>query len=120
MAKDTKGKGSVEQGLIRELAELLEETGLSEIEIEREGMRVRVSRQMTVQAMPMARPRRLAAAPAAAAAAGGRAGRSRPDLGKHPGAVQIADGGHRLPGARARRRAFRRGGHARRPRARPS
>ena len=50
MAKDTKGKGSVEQGLIRELAGLLEETGLSEIEIEREGLRVRVARQMSVQA----------------------------------------------------------------------
>ena len=58
MAKDMKGKGGVEQGLIRELAELLEETGLSEIEIEREGMRVRVARQMTVQAMPLRRPRR--------------------------------------------------------------
>ena len=50
MAKDTKGKGGVEQGLIRELAGLLEETGLSEIEIEREGMRVRVARQVSVAA----------------------------------------------------------------------
>ena len=31
MAKDTKGKGGAEQGLIRELAGLLEETGLGEI-----------------------------------------------------------------------------------------
>ena len=50
MAKDAKGKGSADQALIRDLAELLEETGLSEIEIEREGMRVRVARQMTVAA----------------------------------------------------------------------
>ncbi len=34
-----------EQDLIRELAKLLDETGLSEIEVEREGLRVRVVRQ---------------------------------------------------------------------------
>jgi acetyl-CoA carboxylase biotin carboxyl carrier protein len=36
-----------EQDLIRELAKLLDETGLSEIEVEREGLRVRVARQST-------------------------------------------------------------------------
>ena len=36
-----------EQDLIRELAKLLDETGLTEIEVEREGMRVRVARQAT-------------------------------------------------------------------------
>jgi len=34
----------VDAGLIRELAKLLEETGLTEIEVEREGHRVRVAR----------------------------------------------------------------------------
>jgi len=34
-----------EQDLIRELAKLLDETGLTEIEVEREGLRVRVARQ---------------------------------------------------------------------------
>jgi acetyl-CoA carboxylase biotin carboxyl carrier protein len=34
-----------EQDLIRELAKLLDETGLGEIELEREGVRVRVARQ---------------------------------------------------------------------------
>jgi acetyl-CoA carboxylase biotin carboxyl carrier protein len=34
-----------EQDLIRELARLLDETGLGEIEVEREGVRVRVARQ---------------------------------------------------------------------------
>ena len=86
MAKDTKGKGGVEQGLIRELAGLLEETGLSEIEIEREGLRVRVSRQMAVhQAAPaiaaIAAP--VAAAPTAAVPAA-----SATDLSKHPGALK--------------------------------
>jgi acetyl-CoA carboxylase biotin carboxyl carrier protein len=88
MAKDAKGKGGIDQGLIRELAGLLEETGLSEIEIEREGMRVRVARQML--AMPMAAAAAVPAAapaqaqPAAAAAAGAAA----VDPSKHPGALK--------------------------------
>ena len=86
MAKDTKGKGSPDQALIRDLAELLEETGLSEIEIEREGMRVRVARQVTVAApvyagAPPSANAMAAAAPAAAPAA------AVADPGKHPGAV---------------------------------
>ena len=39
---------SFDKGLIRELAELLRETGLSEIEIEHEGRRVRVARTLTL------------------------------------------------------------------------
>jgi acetyl-CoA carboxylase biotin carboxyl carrier protein len=38
-----------EHELIRELAKLLDETGLSEIEVEREGVRVRVARQSVTQ-----------------------------------------------------------------------
>ncbi|MGE0845099.1 MAG: acetyl-CoA carboxylase biotin carboxyl carrier protein [Flavobacteriaceae bacterium] len=70
MAKAPK---AIDKDLIRELASLLGETDLSEIEIEQEGLRVRVARTMTVQASapalaapaPAAQP---AAAPAAAAA----------------------------------------------------
>ena len=40
-----------EQDLIRELAKLLDETGLSEIEVEREGLRVRVARQVTTHVL---------------------------------------------------------------------
>ena len=89
MAKDTKGKSGVDQGLIRELAELLDETGLSEIEIEREGMRVRVSRQVSVQTMPMATAA-LAPAPMAASAApaGAAPAAAGPDIAKHPGALK--------------------------------
>jgi acetyl-CoA carboxylase biotin carboxyl carrier protein len=50
MAKDTKDQRSPEHVLIRDLAELLNETGLSEIELEREGMRIRVARQLSVTA----------------------------------------------------------------------
>jgi acetyl-CoA carboxylase biotin carboxyl carrier protein len=96
MAKDTKGKGGAEQGLIRELAGLLEETGLSEIEVEREGLRVRVSRQMSVQAMPLAAapaasaaaPNASVAAPAASAQAAAAPAAAGPDLSKHPGALK--------------------------------
>jgi acetyl-CoA carboxylase biotin carboxyl carrier protein len=38
-------KAFIDQELIRELARLLDETGLNEIEIEQEGLRVRVRRQ---------------------------------------------------------------------------
>ena len=84
MSKDAKGKGSPDQALIRDLAELLEETGLSEIEIEREGMRVRVARQVTVAA-----PVYTGAPPSvgAAAAAPASAPVAATDPGKHPGAV---------------------------------
>jgi acetyl-CoA carboxylase biotin carboxyl carrier protein len=78
MAKDTKGKGSSDQALIRDLAELLEETGLSEIEIEREGMRVRVARQVNVAAPVYAAASAHAPAAAAAPAASHTAGRIRP------------------------------------------
>ena len=38
-------KSAIDPDLVRELARLLDETGLSEIEFEREGQRVRVARQ---------------------------------------------------------------------------
>jgi acetyl-CoA carboxylase biotin carboxyl carrier protein len=45
----------VDHALIRELAQLLDETGLTEIEFERDGQRVRVARQ--AQAVVVAPPR---------------------------------------------------------------
>jgi len=83
MAKDAKGKATPEQTMIRDLAELLAETGLTEIEIEREGMRVRVARQVSVAAPMYAAAPNPAPAPAAAAAAPAAA----VDPSKHPGAV---------------------------------
>ena len=86
MATDAKGKEGADQALIRDLAELLKETGLSEIEIERAGLRVRVARQIASAgsyAPPAAAPN-TAPAPLAAgtASAAGLA-----DPAKHPGAV---------------------------------
>ena len=72
---------SDDSALIRELALLLDETSLTEIEIERAGLRVRVARNVTVSA---AMPANFQPAPVAAAAAVSAAGA---DLAKHPGVV---------------------------------
>jgi acetyl-CoA carboxylase biotin carboxyl carrier protein len=83
MAKEAKSRGGPDQDLIRELASLLEETGLSEIEIEREGLRVRVARQQVVSATTVAPS--LAAAPAAASPP---TKADSEDPAKHPGCVK--------------------------------
>ncbi len=49
-AKDEAEKPTGEQQLIRSLAELLNETGLSEIEIEKSGLKIRVARTLSVAA----------------------------------------------------------------------
>ena len=73
---------SDDRALIRELALLLDETSLTEIEIERAGLRVRVARNISVSAsMPPSYPHPAAAASAAAAPV------AAADLAKHPGAV---------------------------------
>jgi acetyl-CoA carboxylase biotin carboxyl carrier protein len=79
--KDSEG-GSGEHQLIRDLAELLNETGLTEIEIEKSGLKVRVARTLSVMASAPAAMMPIGGA--AAPAAGGGAG----DPGKHPGAVK--------------------------------
>lgn len=79
--KDGKQSTITESQVIRELADLLNETGLSEIEIEKSGLRVRVVRQITMTA----------AAPIAMEAS--RAANSPPpvegsDAARHPGALK--------------------------------
>ena len=78
----TKAKSNIDQDLIRELAKLLEETGLSELEVEQEGTRIRVARGVrnVVAAAPIP-------APVAHAAAASVAAASPADAVKHPGAV---------------------------------
>ncbi|MBT8472681.1 MAG: acetyl-CoA carboxylase biotin carboxyl carrier protein, partial [Marinicaulis sp.] len=85
MAKNNEKTRELESAWIRELAGILEETGLTEIEIERDEMRLRVSRQGggIVQAAapaPALAPTAAPAAPAPAVTNG--AG------GDHPGAVK--------------------------------
>ncbi len=49
-------KKTIDQQMIKELAELLEETGLSELEVEQDGLRIKVARNITaaIQSMPAA------------------------------------------------------------------
>jgi acetyl-CoA carboxylase biotin carboxyl carrier protein len=76
---------SEDSALIRELALLLDETSLSEIEIERAGLRLRVARNISVAtSVPVAVQAPAAAAPVVAAPA---AAAAVTDLAKHPGAV---------------------------------
>jgi acetyl-CoA carboxylase biotin carboxyl carrier protein len=71
---------AIDHDLIRDLAKLLDETGLTEIEFEREGLSIRVARNIGV---PAARPRSaevaVTAPPAPTAAP--------PDPSQHPGVV---------------------------------
>jgi acetyl-CoA carboxylase biotin carboxyl carrier protein len=78
---------SDDSALVRELALLLDETSLTEIEIERAGLRLRVARNISVAAtMPMPIAHAAHVPVAAAAAAAGTAAPAA-DLSKHPGAV---------------------------------
>ncbi|MGM4891803.1 acetyl-CoA carboxylase biotin carboxyl carrier protein [Tardiphaga sp. 709] len=78
-------QASNDSGMIRELALLLDETNLTEIEVERAGLRVRVARNISVAAAVPAYAPAPAAAPAPVAAAA--AAPAAADMTKHPGAV---------------------------------
>jgi acetyl-CoA carboxylase biotin carboxyl carrier protein len=88
MARQPEGKtiakvSADDSALIRELALLLDETSLTEIEIERAGLRVRVARNISIAAgMPVGVP--VVSASGAAASATVAAGA---DLSNHPGVV---------------------------------
>jgi acetyl-CoA carboxylase biotin carboxyl carrier protein len=68
-----------DSALIRELALLLDETNLTEIEIERAGLRVRVARNVAVSMLPSYQP--------AAAAITAAAPLEITEIAKHPGVV---------------------------------
>jgi acetyl-CoA carboxylase biotin carboxyl carrier protein len=73
-----------DSALIRELALLLDETNLTEIEVERAGLRVRVARNISLAASVPTMVAPAAPAPVAAAVA---APSATADLAKHPGVV---------------------------------
>ena len=75
----TKKEGTFDKDLIRELAELLEETGLTEIEIEHEGKRVRVARD--------GHGRQRALSPSMPAVRRARQASAAPRRDHHPGTV---------------------------------
>jgi acetyl-CoA carboxylase biotin carboxyl carrier protein len=74
-------KPIVDQSLIRELAALLNETGLTEIEIERDATRIRVARSAAPAVIHAPTPASAPAAPAKVEAA------APADLASHAGAV---------------------------------
>ncbi|HWK34194.1 MAG TPA: acetyl-CoA carboxylase biotin carboxyl carrier protein [Hyphomicrobium sp.] len=82
--KDKGETAGDEQRLIRQLADLLNETGLSEIEIEKSGLKVRVARTLNIQSTVAAAPVASVGAPAAAAAPAAKSS----DPAKHPGVVK--------------------------------
>lgn len=75
-------KGSVDQDLIRDLAALLKETDLTEIEVEQDSLRIRVARVSSVQQVHVAAPAQIAA-PAAVPAPEVKS----IDPAKHPGVL---------------------------------
>src|SRR5262245_32716064 len=92
----TKASPNSDQELIEAIAKLLNEQNLAEIEIEREDLRVRVTRTYAAQAVQQVAvpayapaPAAHAAAPAPAAPAGSAAGVSAPhdDLASNPGTL---------------------------------
>ncbi|WP_428062932.1 acetyl-CoA carboxylase biotin carboxyl carrier protein [Brevundimonas sp.] len=62
---DDKKHAEIDAALVRQLAEILNETDLTEVEVERGELRIRVAREITVNAAPV----QYAAAPAPVAAA---------------------------------------------------
>ncbi|WAC59006.1 acetyl-CoA carboxylase biotin carboxyl carrier protein [Brevundimonas sp. SL130] len=61
---DDKKHAEIDAALVRQLAEILNETDLTEVEVERGELRIRVAREITMHAAPV----QYAAAPAPAAA----------------------------------------------------
>jgi acetyl-CoA carboxylase biotin carboxyl carrier protein len=87
-AKPTSEREGFDREIIRELADLLNETGLSEIEIEQDGLRVRVARPVQVVQAAIGMP--AVALGGMAAAAEGHAAAAQPTRpGEvHPGTVR--------------------------------
>jgi len=86
--KSEMSKAGVDQELIRQLAALLTETDLSEIEIETDNLKLRVARQVTATVAHVA-----PSAPAPAAASAPAAAPTAAEAASHPGAVASPMGG---------------------------
>jgi len=98
-------KSIVDQGLIRELATLLNETGLTEIEVDRDGTRIRVARSaapIAVSAPAPAAPPVQPATPAPTGETGSQAGAvlspmvGTAFLAPEPGGMPYVDVGDRV------------------------
>lgn len=79
---------SIDARLVRKLADILKDTGLSEIEVEHAGLKIRVARELTVAAAPAQYVQATAApayAPAPAPAAAAPAAETAPAPAAHAG-----------------------------------
>ncbi|WP_375548895.1 acetyl-CoA carboxylase biotin carboxyl carrier protein [Oceanicaulis alexandrii] len=88
----TTSNPQVDSKLVRELADILNDTDLTEIEVEKGEMRIRVAREITAApavyaAQPAAAPMAAAPAPAPASAPEAPAAVTAADAKSHPGAV---------------------------------
>jgi acetyl-CoA carboxylase biotin carboxyl carrier protein len=93
MPKEPSDKDTVDRGLIRDLALILNETGLTEIEIERQGLKLRVARQFAVQPTALQPAASVSMASPALPAATGQppvapAAPVGPDWSNHPGCIK--------------------------------
>ncbi|MDX2157155.1 MAG: acetyl-CoA carboxylase biotin carboxyl carrier protein [Hyphomicrobiaceae bacterium] len=88
MGKDTKDRDGIDRGLIRDLAHLLNETGLTEIEVERDGLKVRIARQGAPAAAAPAPVTLQPARPALTSSDSSTAAPTGPDFSTHPGVVK--------------------------------
>jgi acetyl-CoA carboxylase biotin carboxyl carrier protein len=91
MAKESKDRDALDKGLIRDLAQLLNETGLTEIEIESGDLKVRVARHAAAPAAyAVGAPAAAALSPSGPATATGAAAVSSAgiDPASHPGCVK--------------------------------
>jgi len=90
MSSDSRNRSPIDPQLVRELADILRETELSEIEVEHDDLRLRIARQLT--AAPVVQTVSVpaqAAAPAVAAAAAPVAAAAPADAGgEAPGTVK--------------------------------
>jgi acetyl-CoA carboxylase biotin carboxyl carrier protein len=93
MAKENKDRDALDKGLIRDLAQLLNETGLTEIEIVKDDLKVRVARHVAAPAAyavgaPAAATPAAPSGPGAAPGASASAPAPGPDPANHPGCVK--------------------------------
>lgn len=99
-------KPQIDTQFLRELAALVTESDLTEIELEQEGLRIRLTRQVTVAPVQMAVPAAAVAVPVAGAAVAAAAeAPAAADPAQHPGVVKspMVGTAYRAsePGARA-------------------
>ena len=81
--------GSAEGQMLRELAELLNDTGLTEIEIEKSGLKIRVAKKISIMAAEPQAYLPFPTSPAPTAAGEAKSPSVAPgDFSKHPGVVK--------------------------------